>query len=90
MLCIQVALFRVPILLCMCTCVTVCVQKAACDLAKRLMKTASKVTEYLSMDDITDHMDDRSSSYQSTMHACFNLGFEVHGHDSFSSPLAKP
>ena len=52
------------------------VQKAACELARGLMTTASKVKEYLSMDEITD-VDEHNSFYQSTMHACFNLGFEV-------------
>lgn len=51
-------------------------QGAASELAKRLMKTASKVMDYLSMDDSIDG-DDHNSFYQSTMHACFNLGFEV-------------
>ena len=40
------------------------------------MKTASEVMEDLSTDDVSI-ADDQSSSYQSTMHACFNLGFEV-------------
>ena len=50
---------------------------AACELAKRLMKTAEKVIEYLSIDDIADADDNNNSLYQSAMHACFNLCFEV-------------
>ena len=57
--------------------VCVHVQSAACELAKRLMKTADKVMDYLSMDSIAD-VDDHNTAYQSAMHACFNLGFEVH------------
>ena len=47
---------------------------AACDLAKHLMNSANQVTEHLSMEDTTE---DLRKPYQSTMHACFNLGFEV-------------
>ena len=41
------------------------------------MKTANKVMDYLSIDDIAEADDSSSSLYQSAMHACFNLGFEV-------------
>ncbi len=52
-------------------------QVAACELARRLMKTAGKVMDYLSMDSIAE-ADDHNTAYQSAMHACFNLGFEVY------------
>ena len=50
-------------------------QRAACDLARRLMLTANEVMDHLSMD--TSLEEDLSKPYQSTMQACFNLGFEV-------------
>ena len=40
------------------------------------MKTAGKVMQYLDIDNVST-ADDHISSYRSTMHSCFNLGFEV-------------
>ena len=50
----------------------------ACELAKRLMKTANKVMQYLNINDIST-ADDHINTYRNTMCSCFNLGFEVLG-----------
>ena len=51
-------------------------QLAACKLARCLMKAANQVTDHLTIED-TVIEEDLSDTYLSTIHACFNLGFEV-------------
>ena len=51
-------------------------QLAACKLARCLMKAANQVTDHLIIED-TVIEEDLSDTYLSTIHACFNLGFEV-------------
>ena len=51
-------------------------QLAACNLATHLMEAADQMTEHLRMEN-TPCCDDLKKPYQDTMHACFNLGFDV-------------
>ena len=52
------------------------VQLAACKLARCLMRAGSQVTDHLTIED-TVIQEDLTDTYLSTIHACFNLGFEV-------------
>ena len=51
-------------------------QLAACKLARCLMRAASQVTDHLTIED-TVIQEDLTDTYLGTIHACFNLGFEV-------------
>lgn len=51
-------------------------QFAACKLARCLMGAATQVTDHLSIED-TAIQEDLTDTYLATVHACFNLGFEV-------------
>ena len=51
-------------------------QLASCKLARCLMNSANEVVDHLSIED-TVIEEDLSDTYLGTIHACFNLGFEV-------------